>query len=103
MPNIYYCNANGQGSEMLRAVLSWGDTQDLLKSHPAHYCGRRFPNQIRNLDFAVLRISETEDCEYRPGFYCFDANITEVEESLKSLTNTRSPIEVTQPDIKRPV
>jgi hypothetical protein len=88
---------------MLRAVLSWGDTQSLLKSHPARYCGRRFPNKARNVDFAVLRVAETEDCEYRPGFYCFDANIPEIEESLKSLTNTASPIEVTQPDMKRPV
>lgn len=102
MPNIYYCCAIGQGSGMLRAVLSWGDTQNLLKSHPAHYCGRRFPNKARKLDFAVLRIAETEHCEYRPGLYCFDANIPEIEESLKSLTNTPSPIEVSQSDIKDP-
>lgn len=102
MPNLYYCSTVGQGSGILRAVLSWGDTQNLLRMHPAHYFGRRFPNQ--HLDCAVLHISESEGCEYRPGFYCFDnANIIQIEDCLRSFTSARSPMEATQPDMKRPV
>ena len=71
----------------MRAVLSLEESQKLLRQHAAAYVGQHFPksNPDRTSDFAVLRIfdEETND-NWRPGFYSFDADVTQIEEALQA-------------------
>jgi hypothetical protein len=71
---------------MLRTVLSWEQAKDLLRLLPANYVGLQFPATIRDRknDFAALRVFKAEsDKEWWVGFYCFDADITEIEEAMQ--------------------
>jgi hypothetical protein len=90
MPNIYYCHALSQGSGMLRAVLSWEEAKQLVGLHSVRYVGEQFPAMDKDAatDFAVLRAFETEpDKEWQVGFYCFDANITQIEDGIQTCTS----------------
>ena len=80
---------------MLRAVLSWEQAKDLLRLHPANYVGLQFPATIRDrkTDFAALRVFKAEsDKEWRGGFYCFDADITAIEEAMQICSTKLSEI-----------
>ena len=59
VPNIYYWSSIANDDlGILRAVLSWEETRNLLKLCSAQYAGLQFPTtaQGRASDFAVLRI-----------------------------------------------
>ena len=74
---------------MLRAVLSGDEAKNLLNLQSVQYVGLQFPTlaQNRNADFVVLRIFEGELCaEWQAGFYCFDADITRIEEAIQACT-----------------
>jgi hypothetical protein len=86
MPNIYYCNSFSRGSSMLRSALPSEEAKRLLKLQSAHYVGSQFPAMAQNqrVNFAVLRIFNNEIGEWRAGLYCFDADITDIEETLQA-------------------
>lgn len=73
---------------MLRSVLSSEEAKTLLKLQSGQYVGSQFPTMAQNqrVNFAVLRIFNGEILEWRAGFYCFDAEITDVEEALRACT-----------------
>jgi hypothetical protein len=85
MANLYFCQSINRSLGILRAVLSWEDSQKLLGQHLAEYMGQHFPtsNPGRASDFAVLRIFDEESNDkWRSGFYSFDADIMQIEEAL---------------------
>jgi len=57
--------------------------------HASHYVGQEFPKPAVDsvVDFAILRIFDEEPYkEYRVGFHRFDADITQIEEAVRSCT-----------------
>ena len=89
MPNIYYCQSSHRGWGMLRAVVSLEEGKCLLHLHSSHYVGQEFPKPAVDsvVDFAILRIFDEEPYkEYRVGFHRFDADITQIEEAVRSCT-----------------
>jgi hypothetical protein len=93
MPNIYYCNGlanNGLG--MLRAVLSWEESRNLLKLCSVQYAGLQFPTmaQGRASGFAVLRILDEERSDkWQVGFYSFDCDILHIEEWVQTCVRSK--------------
>ncbi len=89
MPNIYYCQPSRRGWGMLRAVPSLEEGMCLLKLNAFHYVGQEFPAPIVDspTDIAILRIFDKEpNEEYRAGFYCFDADLVQIESAVRSCT-----------------
>ncbi|HLK18838.1 MAG TPA: hypothetical protein VKT81_07775, partial [Bryobacteraceae bacterium] len=90
MPNLYFCQPHAQNQGMLRAVISAEDAKRLIGSGEAHYVGEKFPtgstgDQVK--DFAVLGFSPAEaQGEWRPGYYCFEADLMELNAQLLTLT-----------------
>ena len=89
MANLYFCQSINRSLGILRAVLSWEESQSLLGQHVAEYKGQRFPtsNPDSASDFAVLRIFDEESNEqWRSGFYSFGADIMQIEQALQACT-----------------
>lgn len=89
MANLYFCQSINRSLGILRAVLSWEESQRLLAQHRAEYVEQHFPtpNPDTASDFAVLRIFDEESNEeWRAGFYSFDADIMQIEEALQAST-----------------
>jgi hypothetical protein len=91
MPNLYFCQPHAQNQGMLRAVISLEDCKHLISLDKTTYLGDQFPKVCGPLgqggDFAVLGINADEaDAQWRPGYYRFDANLTELNEQLRTLT-----------------
>jgi|SRR5579859_2626438 len=89
MPNLYFCQSINRNLGILRAALLWEDAKRLLDQHLAHYVGQKFPtlNPDSASDFAVLRIFDEEsNDEWRAGFYRFDADIMQIDETLQART-----------------
>jgi hypothetical protein len=87
MANLYFCQSINRNLGILRAVLSWEESQKLLGQHVAEYVGPQFPtaNPDSACDFAVLRIFDEEpDGEWRAGFSRFDADLRRIEEALRA-------------------
>ena len=94
MPNIYYCSLANHGLGILRAVLSWEESKNLLKLCSVQYAGLQFPTVVqgRTPDFALLRIFEEErDDKLQVGFYSFDDDIMQIEEGVRTCTRSRNP------------
>jgi hypothetical protein len=95
MPNIYYSNGlANSGLGILRAVLSWEESRNLLKLCSVQYAGLQFPAiaQARAPDFAVLRILDEErNDKWQVGFYSFDGDILEIEECVQTCFRARIP------------
>lgn len=95
MPNIYYRSGianNGLG--ILRAVLSWEETRNLLKLHSVQYAGLQFPTAAegRVSDFAILSILDEERADrWQVGFYSFDGDILQIEEWVQTCIGSRNP------------
>jgi|SRR5689334_22508906 len=92
MPNMYYCSLAHHG--MLRAVLSWEESRNLLKLYSVQYAGLQFPTmtQDRASDFAVLRILDEEgNDKWQVGFYSFDGDILQIEEWVQTCFRDRIP------------
>jgi hypothetical protein len=89
MPNLYFCQPHAQNQGMLRAVISLDDARRLIGSGDAKYVGERFPtvgSADQCKDFAVLGFSSAEaQGEWRPGYYCFDADLMELNAQLLTL------------------
>ena len=86
MANLYYCHSIDKGSGILRAVLSVEESGRLLNALSAEYSGPEFPSLTEDQpnDFATLCISEEElDGKWPCGFYCFNADITRIEEIFR--------------------
>ena len=89
MANLYFCQSINRKLGILRAVLSWEESQRLLLLHSSEYVGQQFPtsNLDRASDFAILRIFDEEsNGQWRPGFYSFDADIIQIEDALRAST-----------------
>ena len=91
MPNLYFCQPHAQNQGMLRAVISTADCKQLIGSGVARYVGEQFPSlggAERNArDFAVLGFSAAEaQGEWRTGYYCFEADLTELNAQILTLT-----------------
>jgi hypothetical protein len=87
MANLYFCQSINRSLGILRAVMSWEESQKLLGQHFAEYVGPQFPtsNPDSASDFAVLRIFDEESNEkWRSGFYSFDADIMQIEEAVQA-------------------
>jgi hypothetical protein len=94
MPNIYYYSLASNGLGILRAVLSWEESRNLLTLCSVQYAGLQFPTmaQGRTPDFAVIRIFEEErDDKWQVGFYSFDGDIMQIEEGVQTCTRSRNP------------
>lgn|SRR5579864_2112516 len=92
MPNIYYCSLAHHG--ILRAVLSWEESKNLLKLCSVQYAGVQFPTMAhgRASDFAALRILDEErDDKWRIGFYRFDDDLPQIEEWVQTCLKSRNP------------
>jgi len=91
MPNLYFCQPHAQNQGMLRAVISLADCTRLVEPSLAIYVGDDFPQvYVQNgqtSDFAVLGISADEaTAEWRRGYYRFDADLTELNAQLLTLS-----------------
>jgi hypothetical protein len=89
MPNLYFCQPHAQNQGMLRAVISLDDAKRLIGSDGARYVGEKFPTVgtgDQGKDFAVLGFSGAEaQGEWRPGYYCFEADLMELNAQLLTL------------------
>ena len=91
MPNLYFCQPHAQNQGMLRAVISHADCKRLIGSGVAKYVGDQFPTvsggQGKSHDFAVIGFSPEEaQGEWRAGYYCFEADLMELNAQLLTLT-----------------
>ena len=91
MPNLYFCQPHAQNQGMLRAVISLADCKRLVGSGGAKYVGEQFPAvsgaEDQTKDFAVIGFSPTEaQGEWRAGYYCFEADLMELNAQLLTLT-----------------
>ena len=91
MPNIYFCQAHTANHSVLRAVLSWEQSEELVSIRSCSYLGEKIPVPLdqtdESHDFAVLRIRKEEsNQEWRPGFYRVDRSVTELNEALLRLS-----------------
>jgi hypothetical protein len=90
MPNLYFCQPHAQNQGMLRAVISTSDCKRLIGAGVAKYVGDQFPAvgaEGKTADFAVLGFSPAEaQGEWRAGYYCFDADLMELNAQLLTLT-----------------
>ncbi len=76
---------------MLRAVLSVGESEHVVRQHAATYVGDQFPKlaneQASASDFAVLNFPPDETpAGWRPGYYRLDSDLTKLNESLLALS-----------------
>jgi hypothetical protein len=90
MPNLYFCQPHAQNQGMLRAVISIADFKRLIGSGEAKYVGEQFPAVAgagdNSKDFAVVGFSASEaQGEWRAGYYCFEADLAELNEQLLTL------------------
>jgi hypothetical protein len=95
MPNIYYCNGLANNDlGILRAVLSREECRNLLRLFSVQYAGLLFPTMTqRDQGFAVLNMLKGEpDDIWRIGFYCFDADLLQVEEWVQTCVAFRNPL-----------
>jgi hypothetical protein len=93
MPSIYYSSLANNGLDILRAVLSWEESRNLLKLGSVRYAGLQFPTiaKGRTPDFAVIRIFEEErEDKWQVGFYSFDGDIMQIEEGVQTCTRSRN-------------
>jgi len=91
MPNLYFCQPHAQNQGMLRAVISVADCKRLIGTGVARYVGEQFPavsgNGDQSKDFAVLGFSPSEaQGEWKAGYYCFEADLMELNAQLLTLT-----------------
>jgi hypothetical protein len=91
MPNLYFCQPHAQNQGMLRAVISTADCKRLIGTGVAEYVGERFPTVAgaadKSKDFAVLGFTPSEaQGEWRAGYYCFEADLMELNAQLLTLT-----------------
>jgi hypothetical protein len=91
MPNLYFCQPHAQNQGMLRAVISLSECKRLVGTGVATYVGENFPAvggaADPTKDFAVLGFSPAEaEGEWRPGYYCFEADLMELNAQLLTLT-----------------
>jgi hypothetical protein len=91
MPNLYFCQPHAQNQGMLRAVISTADCKRLIGSGVAKYVGDQFPAvggaEDKAQDFAVLGFSPAEaQGEWQAGYYCFEADLMELNAQLLTLT-----------------
>jgi hypothetical protein len=75
---------------MLRAVISTSDCKRLIGQGVAEYVGDQFPTVAgvgdKSKDFAVLGFAPNEaQGEWRAGYYCFDADLMELNAQLLTL------------------
>jgi hypothetical protein len=96
MPNIYYRSGLANSDlGILRAVLSWEESRNLLKLCSVQYAGLQFPTiaQDRASDFAVLRILDEErNDKWQVGFYSLDGDILQIEELVQTCFRSRIPL-----------
>jgi hypothetical protein len=90
MPNLYFCQPHAKNQGMLRAVISAADAKQLIGSGVVRYVGDRFPtvgnSEDQCKDFAVLGFSPDEaKGEWKAGYYCFEADLTELNAQLLTL------------------
>jgi hypothetical protein len=90
MPNLYFCQPHAQNQGMLRAVISLSDCKRLIGTGVAKYVGEQFPAvggaTDPSKDFAVLGFSSAEaQGEWRPGYYCLEADLMELNAQLLTL------------------
>jgi hypothetical protein len=90
MPNLYFCQPHAQNQGMLRAVISLADCKRLIGSGDAEYVGEQFPTVFgagdHTKDFAVVGFSPTEaQGEWKAGYYCFEADLMELNAQLLTL------------------
>lgn len=91
MPNLYFFQPHAQNQGMLRAVISLADCKRLVGKNGARYVGDQFPTTIEDADptqdFAVLSVGASEvEGEWRPGYYCFKADLMELNAQLLTLS-----------------
>ena len=91
MPNLYFCQPHAQNQGMLRAVISLADCKRLIGSGVARYVGDKFPtvsgDESNSQDFAVIGFRPDEaQGEWRAGYYCFEADLMELNAQLLTLT-----------------
>jgi hypothetical protein len=97
MPNIYYCNGLAHNDlGILRAVLSWEECRNLLKLFSVQYAGLQFPTMTQqDQGFAILNMLKGEPDDtytWRVGFYCFDADLLQIEEWVQTCVASRNPL-----------
>jgi hypothetical protein len=89
MPNLYFCQPHAQNQGMLRAVISPADAKRLIGSGAAKYVGETFPAVAtgnKSKDFAVIGFTPAEaQGEWRAGYYCFEADLMELNAQLLTL------------------
>jgi hypothetical protein len=91
MASLYFCQPHTQNQGMLRAVLNREDCQYLAAPGAITYLGDEFPNLAKSprqeRDFAVLKVeAEEADTKWRPGYYRLDADLTELNSVLLTLS-----------------
>jgi len=91
MASLYFCQPHTQNQGMLRAVLNREDCQYLAAPGAITYIGDEFPNLANSprqeRDFAVLKVdAEEADTKWRPGYYRLDADLTELNTVLLTLS-----------------
>jgi hypothetical protein len=91
MATLYFCQPHAQNQGMLRAVIPLVDCQRLVAPAVATYVGDDFPKvYVQNgqtSDFAVLGIGADEaNTEWRSGYYRFEADLTELNAQLLTLS-----------------
>jgi hypothetical protein len=92
MPNLYFCQPHAQNQGMLRAVISPSDAKRLIGSGAAEYVGETFPTVgagagDKSKDFAVIGFTPAEaQGEWQAGYYCFEADLMELNAQLLTLT-----------------
>jgi hypothetical protein len=92
MANLYFCQPHPQNQGMLRAVIPLKDCRRLVAPGKITYIGEQFPavwqgqGPAKAADFAVLGVKADEaDGDWRPGYYRFDADLTELNAQLLTL------------------
>lgn len=90
MPNLYFFQPHAQNQGMLRAIISLADCKRLIGQAGAKYVGDQFPTTIEDADptrdFAVLSVGASDaDGDWRPGYYCFEADLMELNAQLLTL------------------
>jgi len=74
---------------MLRAVLSVEECHRLVSQSSLTYVGDQFPSvadHSTTRDFAVLSVHSDEATgQWRPGYYCVDSDLTELNNALRDL------------------
>jgi hypothetical protein len=90
MPNLYFCQPHAQNQGMLRAVISPAEAKQLIGMRRARYVGEQFPAVSgaadKSKDFAVLGFAPDEaQGEWRAGYYCFEADLMELNAQLLTL------------------